>query len=86
MHKVRIGNGAVIGAGAVVTHDIPSYAVAVGSPAKVIKYRFPEDFIVELERIRWWDWPIEVIIKNIDFLLNSDVNEQTITRMKDIAR
>ena len=50
-----IGYGAVIGAGSVVTKAIPDFAVAVGNPAKVIKYRFPEHCIEFLLRIQWWD-------------------------------
>lgn len=52
---VRIGDGAVIGAGAVVVDDIPPYAVAVGVPAKVVKYRFEESTIKALLRKQWWD-------------------------------
>ena len=85
LHGASIGNGAVIGAGSVVTRDVPAYAVAVGVPARVIKYRFPEEYIAELEGIKWWDWPHDVIIRNMDFLLNSEMNVQTIRRMKDIA-
>lgn len=85
LHKVRIGDGAVIGAGAVVTHDVPAFAIAVGVPARVIGYRFSEEIIAELEAIRWWDWPEEIIVENIDFLLGSDVNTETIRRMKDVV-
>jgi acetyltransferase-like isoleucine patch superfamily enzyme len=53
---VKIGDGAVIGAGAVVVKDIPPYAVAVGVPAKVIKYRFNEKIIKRLIEMQWWDW------------------------------
>lgn len=56
---VRIGDGAVIGAGAVVVNDVPPYAVAVGVPAKVVKYRFDEDTIEKLHAKQWWNWPIE---------------------------
>ena len=56
---VKIGNGAVIGAGAVVSKDIPSYAIAVGIPITIIKYRFDEDTRMELEQIKWWDFPEE---------------------------
>ena len=55
MDGIRIGDGAVIGAGAVVTKDIPPYAVAVGVPAKVKRYRFDEQTIAELLESRWWD-------------------------------
>ena len=54
---VHIGNGAVIGAEAVVAKDIPPYAVVVGNPAKVIRYRFRPEIIAKLQRIKWWYWP-----------------------------
>ena len=53
---VIIGDGVVIGAGAVVVKDIPPYAVAVGVPAKVIKYRFDEKTIKRLLEMQWWNW------------------------------
>lgn len=53
---VRIGNGAVVAAGSVVVKDVPPYAVVGGNPAKIIKYRFPEDVIHKLQRIAWWNW------------------------------
>lgn len=52
---VHIADGAVIGAGAVVVNDIPPYAVAVGIPAKVVKYRFDKDTILHLMERKWWD-------------------------------
>jgi acetyltransferase-like isoleucine patch superfamily enzyme len=54
---VIIGDGAVVGAGAVVVKDVPPYAIAVGVPAKVVKYRFNEMEIENLLEIKWWDWP-----------------------------
>lgn len=63
---VTIGNGAVIGAGAVVVKDVPPYAVAVGVPAKVIKYRFDQDIIEKLLKIEWWNWSAEELQKVAD--------------------
>lgn len=63
---MRIGNGAVIGAGAVITKDIPPYAIVVGNPARIIKYRFSEDIIKKLQAIKWWNWPIEKIVRYAD--------------------
>lgn len=56
---VTIGDGAIIGAGAVVSKNIPPYAVAVGSPIRIIRYRFDQEIIDELLRIRWWDFETE---------------------------
>jgi acetyltransferase-like isoleucine patch superfamily enzyme len=54
---VNIGNGAIVGAGAVVASDVPDYAIVVGNPAKVIRFRFNEKEIERLNEIQWWNWP-----------------------------
>ena len=59
LRGVTIGNGAVIGANSVVTKDIPPYAVAVGSPARVVKYRFSEEKIKRLLEVKWWEYDID---------------------------
>lgn len=58
----RIGNGVIVGAGAVVGGDIPAYSIIGGNPARVIRPRFDPETIDRLERIAWWDWPIETIL------------------------
>ena len=59
----NIGNGAVIGAGSIVTSDIPPYAIVIGSPAKIKKYRFDETTISLLEESKWFELPPEKIMK-----------------------
>ena len=54
---VSLGNGAVAGAGAIVTKDVPAFAIVVGNPARLLRYRFAPEVIETLGRIGWWDWP-----------------------------
>lgn len=58
---VTISNGAVIGAGSVVSKDIPAYAIAFGNPIKIVRFRFENAQIEKLQKIKWWNWPIEKI-------------------------
>lgn len=54
---VTIGDGAVIGANSFVNKDVPPYSVVVGSPARVLKYRFSDTIIEELQKSRYWEFP-----------------------------
>ncbi len=70
---VNIGNGVVIGANSLVTKDIPPYAIVAGSPAKILRKRFSEEIIDQLEKIQWWNWSLEKIEQEFDGLLSADV-------------
>ena len=73
MNGVTIHSGAVVAANSVVTKDVPPYAVVGGNPAKVIKYRFPQETIEKLLKICWWNWTSEEITaRRSDFLLSTE--------------
>ena len=63
-----IGNGVIAGAGAVITKNVPDYAIVVGVPAKIIKYRYSPEQISQLNKIKWWDWTDDVIRERYDDL------------------
>jgi virginiamycin A acetyltransferase len=70
MPGVTVGHGAVIAAKAVVTNDVPPYAIAGGNPARVIRSRHAPEDIAALLRIAWWDWPIERITAHVNIIAN----------------
>ena len=92
MSGVTIHNGAVIGAQSVVTKSIPAYAMAAGNPARIIGYRFEEKQRKALNRIGWWNWTEEKLIKNQDdflspvdsFLLKYDTESKIWDQMKPV--
>ena len=72
----RIGDGAIIGMGSVVLHDVPPYTIVAGVPAKEIRKRFPEETIASLLRFNWWNKPVDWIKENaeefsdVEFFIN----------------
>lgn len=74
MGGVKIHNGAVIGANSVVTKDVPPYAIVVGNPGKIIKYRFTEEQIEKLLKISWWNWSEDNIMKNVSLLWSDNID------------
>ncbi len=76
-----IGNGAVIAAGAIVTKDVPPYAIVAGVPAKVIRYRFSNDIIERLEKLQWWNLPEEFLKENISIFQKDDLDIDEVERI-----
>ncbi|WP_299826235.1 CatB-related O-acetyltransferase [uncultured Pontibacter sp.] len=74
MPGIRIGNGAIVAAKAVVTKNVPDYAIVAGNPAVVVKMRFPDDQIVKLLSIAWWNWDVAKITRNLQLIHSADVD------------
>jgi virginiamycin A acetyltransferase len=70
----RIGDGAIVGAQAVVSGDVPPYAVVVGNPAKIVRRRFDDATIERLLRLRWWDWSAEKITRHVELIRGADID------------
>ena len=71
---VTIGDGAIIGTKSVVTKEVAPYAVVGGNPAKEIKKRFSEDQIEQLLKLKWWDWEMERITQQLEYLTSGNVD------------
>ena len=85
MSGVRIGDGAVVGARAVVTKNIESYAIYAGNPARLIKKRFDEETIQKLLGLKWWNFKDEEIEQLLPLMLSTDIQKFIVEakRIKD---
>ncbi|MEM1323178.1 MAG: CatB-related O-acetyltransferase [Bacteroidota bacterium] len=72
MPGVRVGDGAIIASGSLVTRDVAPYSIVGGNPAKELRKRFSEAEIERLLELRWWDWELEKITANVQQLTGRD--------------
>jgi acetyltransferase-like isoleucine patch superfamily enzyme len=85
MPGVTIGNGAIIGDSAVVTKDVPDYAIVAGVPAKIIKYRFEQDIIDKLLELKWWDLDPKLIKQHIE-LWYGEFDHEALNKLEKICK
>ncbi len=74
MPGVKIGNGAIVSSRSVVVSDVAPYMIVGGNPARLIKARFDSESIDTLEKIAWWDWPVEKITANLELIVGGNVD------------
>jgi virginiamycin A acetyltransferase len=73
MPGTKIGNGVIIGAGSVVSGSVPDYAIVAGNRAQTVRMRFDDQTIAALNRIEWWNWPIEHILAHESAIVEADL-------------
>lgn len=71
----HISDGVVVGAMSVVAKYIPPYAIVVGNPCKIVRYRFTEEQIEALLRIQWWNWPRDLVVARRDEIQSDNIEE-----------
>lgn len=75
MPGVTIGDGAIIASNSTIVKDVEPYTIVGGNPAKEIRKRFSKSIIVKLLKLKWWDWDIEKITKNVQYLTYTDIKK-----------
>ena len=66
---VKIGNGAIIGARSIVAKDVPDYTVVAGNPARIVRRRYNEEEVALMNRLAWWDWPLDKTTRALPLLV-----------------
>lgn len=79
---VKIGDGAIVGAGSMVTKDVVPYSIVAGNPAKILRFRFDNENIQKLLKIKWWNWPINKIRKKLSNLTTKS-SSRVITSLEE---
>jgi len=77
---ITIGDGAVVGARTVVTKDVPPYAIVVGVPAKIVKYRFDQEVIDRLLEIKWWDFTDKQLDTHVEFFREPEITIEVLNK------
>jgi len=75
MPGVRIGNGAIIASGSVVTSDVPDYGIACGNPATLIRRRYSDQDITRLLELAWWHWPLRHVTEHIRTIMSGTIDD-----------
>jgi virginiamycin A acetyltransferase len=74
MPGVTIGHGAIVATRAVVSRDVPPYAIVAGNPARVVNSRFDAETVDRLLAVAWWDWPVDKVTRNLDAVRGADIS------------
>ncbi|MBL7771385.1 MAG: CatB-related O-acetyltransferase [Chitinophagaceae bacterium] len=84
LRGVHIGDGAVVGANSVVTKSVPPFAIVAGSPARIIRFRFPKDIQDALIELAWWHWEEAKFKQALPLFKEKEVTQETIEALKKI--
>ncbi|MGC9439077.1 CatB-related O-acetyltransferase [Streptomyces sp. WG5] len=86
MPGVRIGDGAIVAAGSVVTSDVAPYTIVGGNPARPIRVRYDAEDIARLQRAAWWDWPVGLVTRHARTIMSgSPADIETIATKENLA-